>query len=530
MLVNLRMDHTDISRCIQILDEKPKRFFQKDNIADKLQCFHIIQQAGTHRTIYFVFSYLRSNNTLLQAKAAETVLLLFAKLKSLNPYSPSLKDVPIEKSDLDFFRLDFDEKTYVQLLGIASLNGNGYVREKAVKELARLKNTEGLKFILLRLGDWVEEVRKAATEAVAVYLDEVYIDALLQQLPVIDWLLKVERVDLSEIHSRIIQFIINQDFANGFYNKVKRLNDKTRFRLYKSFLASKNPGKEQVYKIVADSNFLVRNELLKQLLRFDPALQKELIKKLLHDPSAVVRLNALYASKSFSPELDQQIALLTSDQVASVRGLSRHLLNDKGIDFAKLYRQRIADKQFLPGSLLGLAETGNQDDLATFDQYIFSDSPNLVVPSLVAINTFSPDTAKHYALKLLAHKSKKIRSKAAEVLATGSNADSLNTIRGIYARGDYGIKKTILSLLSRIGGWNVIGDLLLGLTDENVNIQNLSWQMVDRWRVESIRLFTTPPAAAVERANQIYNNIDQSKLQLTLGRASLLEALKFYIN
>jgi HEAT repeat protein len=392
------MDHTDITRCIEILNEKPKRFFQKENIANKLQCFHTIQQVGAANMIYFVFSYLRSDNTLLQAKAAETVLFLFVKNKSLSAYSDTLKHVNIKEGDLDFFRLDFDEKTYVQLLGIASLNGNGYVREKAVKELARLKNTEGLKFILLRLGDWVEEVRKAATEAVAAYLDEVYIDALLQQLPVIDWLLKVERVDLSGIHSCIIQFIINQDFTNGFYNKVKRLDNKTRFRLYKSFLASKNLGKEQVYKIVADSNFLVRNELLKQLLRFDPALQMELIKKLLHDPSAVVRLNALYASKSFSPELDQLIALLTSDQVASVRALSRHLLKDKDIDFAKLYRQRIADKQFLSGSLLGLSETGSPDDLATFDQYIFSDNPKLVVPSLVAVNKFSPDTAKHYLL------------------------------------------------------------------------------------------------------------------------------------
>jgi hypothetical protein len=101
----------------------------------------------------------------------------------------------------------------VQLLGIASLNGNGYVREKAVRELSRLKNTDGLRFILLRLGDWVVEVRKAATAGVLSFLESRYIDNWLKQLTAIDWLLKVERVDLREIHNQIIQFILSHHFS-----------------------------------------------------------------------------------------------------------------------------------------------------------------------------------------------------------------------------------------------------------------------------------------------------------------------------
>src|SRR5687768_10661806 len=128
------MDYTDINDCIKILNERPKWFFQKENIADKLQCFDTIQQVGTPRTINWLISFLRSDNTLIQAKAAETVLHLFAKLKSLSEYSDSLKHLHIEQSDLDFYRVDFDEKIYAQLLAVASLNGNGYVREKAVKE------------------------------------------------------------------------------------------------------------------------------------------------------------------------------------------------------------------------------------------------------------------------------------------------------------------------------------------------------------------------------------------------------------
>src|SRR5688572_27208209 len=203
------MDYTDITHCLKILHDRPNWFFQKENIAEKLQCLDTIQQVGSPSTIYSLISFLRSDNILVQTKAAETVLYLFSKLKSLNDYADSLKHLHIEKRDLESYRIGFDERTYVQILGITSLNGNGHIREMAVKELERLKNADGLKFILLRLGDWVEAVRKAASEAVSSFLEDAYINDWLKQLSIVDWLLKVERVDLREVHSRIIQFVIN---------------------------------------------------------------------------------------------------------------------------------------------------------------------------------------------------------------------------------------------------------------------------------------------------------------------------------
>src|SRR5882757_1056967 len=188
------MDYTDINQCIQTLNERPKWFFQKENIAEKMQCFDTIQKVGTPTTIYSLISFLKSDNSLIQEKSAETILHLFAKLKSQNDYADSLKHLSIDKSDLDLYRVDFDEKTYLQLLGIASLNSSGYVREKAVKEIGRLKNTNGLKFILFRLSDWVLPVRKAATEAINSFLDTAYIDQLLKELSTIDSLLNVKRV------------------------------------------------------------------------------------------------------------------------------------------------------------------------------------------------------------------------------------------------------------------------------------------------------------------------------------------------
>ena len=523
------MDYTDINDCIQLLNERKKWSFRKDDISEKLQCFDTIQKIGAPTTIYSLIGFLRNDNPLIRTKAAETILFLFGKLKSLNEYADALKHLPIVKNDLDYYRVDFEEKTYLQLLGIASLNSSGYVREKAVKELARLKNPDGLKFILLRLGDWVVEVREAAIEGISSFLENNYIEDLLKQLPTIDWLLKVERVDLSPVYNRIIQFILSQEFSEEFFIKIKNYDDKTRRRFYKAFLSNKRPTKEQLIIIREDKSFLVKLELIKHLSTFDIDDQKELIAGFLQDPSAKVRLDALYASKSFSPYFENKISKLLSDEAASVRDLSRHLLKNKGIDFATLYRERIAHQQFLYGSLLGLFETGNSEDLLIFERYINAEKSKLVVASLTSINKFNSDKAKQYSLELLVHPIKKIRSKAVEVLAKSCDIETLQKVRDIYAKGDYHIKKTILKLYNKIGGWNIVGDLLLALVDENVDIQNLGWQLLDKWKAKAIRLFTTPPPKEMERANKIYSSLDTSKLKLTNRRTSLLQDIRFFL-
>src|SRR5689334_20156367 len=121
------MNYADLNSCIRVLTEKPKWFFQKDNVTEKLQCFETIQKLGPPRYIHFLIQYLGSDNLQIRTKAAETIMSMFGKLKTLNDYSDTLKDLPIGESDLDSYRADFDENTYLQLLGIASLNRNGFV-------------------------------------------------------------------------------------------------------------------------------------------------------------------------------------------------------------------------------------------------------------------------------------------------------------------------------------------------------------------------------------------------------------------
>lgn len=64
--------------------------------------------------------------------------------------------INIEKMDT---LLNFTPEISVHLLGVASLNYNGYIREKALKLASGLSEAKMVPYILLRLSDWVLPVR-----------------------------------------------------------------------------------------------------------------------------------------------------------------------------------------------------------------------------------------------------------------------------------------------------------------------------------------------------------------------------------
>ena len=523
------MSHQDLNECLRILKEKPAWFIQKEDIAKKLQCLETIQQLGTTITIYEIYSFLHSNNVLIQTKTAETIVHLFGRLRSLNAYNEAPKHLQVKLRDIDLFLSDFEEEISVKLLSMASLNSSGYVREKAVVAMGRLKNKAGLKFILLRLGDWVPEVRNAATAAIDSFLEPRYLDVWLQELPTIDWLLKVQRVDLSDIHHLINAFILDGVDEPGFQHRINALNESSRHRFYKLYIATKPLTPELVGLLSRDGNFLVRHLLLRQLPVFDTATQEKLIGLFLRDHAARLRLEALYASKKFAPAFNERIHGLLSDENASVRELSRGLLKMESPEAASLYRQRITGREMLAGSLAGLAETGNAADLPTFETHLQHSNRMMVLACLAAIQRFDEPRAKQRALELLTHASRRVRELAKDILARRCDRETLLRIRQRYATADPALRKTILPLYQQIGGWPVAGDFLLALRDEDNSIQELGWRHIESWRQKSTRLFTAIPEAEKERAATIFHSLDRTRLQMGIWREKLLADVSFIL-
>lgn len=521
------MENQELIHCLEVLRKEPSWFFQRPDTEQKLKCLETFGEKGSPQNIVFLFDFLTGSNSVLRNAVAETIIALFHKLRTQAEFYTSLRYIKLETADLNYHKTVFSPPVYLQLLFIASLNQSGYVREKAVTELAETKNPEAIKFIIFRLGDWVENVREAAKKAVRDFFQPIFIDEFLSQLTLIDWLLKVQRTDLSEIYSEIYNFIFSFQFDKIFFRRLNEFNDKTKLLYVRNYLNS-NAVRENIFELLAaDKLYSVKVELLKHIEKLNAETQKLFVKKFLRDRSAKVRTYSLYATKPFKAEFTDAILELIFDISAPVRELARFILKDSSIDFAELYREKLKQDENSIGAILGLSEVGTETDLPIFEKYVYHPKYIIRLACLYAANRLNKMSARIYAMNFLADSNSKVRNKSVEILSKFADDEVLGRARDIFQNGDYEQKKTVLKLFTQIKGWKTVGDFILALSDSNEDIQNLGWMCLGKWI--STQLFTKPCSEDTARIEKLCGEFDKIKPELTYQREKLWTALPFYL-
>ena len=166
------MNYTEYNKCIEILRSKPKWFGGDENLPMKLGCLETFQSKGSPSNIHGLIPFLKSSNEVISQRTAEVIVMLFEKLKSQNQLYDSLKYLPIEVSDIDFFNRNFTKDISVKLIALSSLNHSGYVRQRAIEGLAVANHPLAIRFLMIRLGDWVKNVREIAANCKCIKQDE----------------------------------------------------------------------------------------------------------------------------------------------------------------------------------------------------------------------------------------------------------------------------------------------------------------------------------------------------------------------
>lgn len=122
------------------------------------------------RSIYEIpsaYSYLFSKDSVVSLQSSHIISSLideiYERISWIN-FAQTCKYVyvnnrPLLLEDLQQLEnLPDDEK--VHLLGIASMNASGYVREAAIQSLEKLDNPKIIPYLLMRLNDWVPTIRE----------------------------------------------------------------------------------------------------------------------------------------------------------------------------------------------------------------------------------------------------------------------------------------------------------------------------------------------------------------------------------
>jgi HEAT repeat protein len=513
----------EIWQYIEILRRPNKTwFFTKVNTEEKINALTKIANDGYPSIIPNLTDFLKDDNKEIRETTSKTITHLFKKIESKKGYYDTLKHCEVSKNDIDFYETNFPKEQFVELLAICSLNGSGYVREKAVKKLSQVDSSRAIQFLIYRLADWVLPVRQAAINGLENYKTTDYIDSLIENLPIFEWLQKVERTNLSGIYQDIIEFIASRNRAYVIDN-FKKYPDNLRILLARHISSSLKENSQELKLFLTDKHFLIRNLAINH---FDKLGQEE-VEKLLNDKSANVRLQTLYCLKEQNG-FETTVKKFLADNSATIRHFSRFTLKQANIDFAKFYNDSLQEKKQVIGSLSGLAETDGKQYAETVKSYLGDKKVRVKKTAFLAICKLDEDCSYNFALANLDSSYLGLRNVIIEFLSHIPRQEVLTKARNIYEVGNYDLKKSMLKLFNKVGGWTAIPDLMIGTIDENENIRQLAYGYLQIWRVRAVRLFSTPKQGEIERAKQIFNFVNEIHEDKQYFKTNPVDGIDFY--
>jgi len=436
---------------------------------------------------------------------------------------------PLEPVDLDRFtplgRLS------VPLLAVAACDWNGYVRQAAIECLGRTEDVVALPLLVIRLNDWVPEVRAAAMAAVTPWMQPDRARELVTVLPLVARLEGQKRgshaVFLASVRSLLgrpeckevlLECVAAPDrrvrrFALGVAVEApsielgrlfeRALGDlDTSIRLWAARAISPHPADPlfvPVVDLMGRDHFMpVRREALRWHLRQSGDARGAALEAALLDPHPSIAAEARYYLNESSPR-----------------------------DFAPFYRQALAfaDGGALVAALTGLGETGAATDAALLRPFIGNPVPRVRALALRAFAKVSPDPSPDIFLAALNDASPRVSSMASRVFPKSGLPMARDQLREALERGAARhLRVNALRLLTRLDPWDALPLLVHAMAHLDPRVAQVTAYHLDRWFANSSRYYAAPTRAQLSAIDQAIQ--EHGELLTDARRKFLLFILK----
>lgn len=369
-------------------------------------------------------------------------------------------------------RMSADEERAV--FTFASFNPNGYIRQQAVELLTIYEST--LPAIILRLNDWVYEVRQSALNSFTKRIGVATSNEILYAFPFLEKLRRSKREEYAFAFDRLCDRVAKDKtiLISGLSSK----NIMTR-KLCIYLLAETTLSNPQV---LADHIKREKDPFLRRLV-FQVLLKMgvdglTLAHKFLNDKCPANRMMALqYLDDRHQVIEDGQQLLL--DRNSAVRSLARDILKETVGDFHNFYLNHLNDN--LACAILGLGEVGTQDDCRILEKYLDHQSVSVVRASMVSLMRLDAKKYGSWILDKLPCEHPGV-VKTAAVLIKKYAAYDYDKIFEIYQTCGYGnTKMKCASLLFSSPKWQHLRYILLLLDSGYEPLQSVCTVQIDRW-------------------------------------------------
>ncbi len=495
----MKLSFDELQEILRVL-HKRRSLFSKSLRIKKIEALKKIGETENPFNIIIIYRYIFDNNSDISKKSAEVVCQLMKKVKAIEwtQLYPSFHNIELSKTKVNFLT-EFPEEISTELLGIASMNGNGYVREEALKQLGELRNERVLPYIILRLSDWVPQIRTLAMNIIHELLDTGFAEYLIQYYYLVDWLLMVRRVDLSSIYNEIFDILRSERNRPKILVHLNNEDPNIRLFCYRIINQAILNDSALLEKALNDRSPYIRWWITKEVIK-NESLKNKWLQTLLKDNSPRIRTQVLMAvTDNLWSLYEQDILNCIFDNSPAVRDTARFLLRKKGIiDFADKYRQKILQSgEIHLGWISGLAETGNQEDFRIIEKYVDNNHAKIRASVIAGMWRLDKIRGRDYAIKALEDKSARVRRASVTLLKDTYDSSIRDQIHRILIQGSKRSRVSALHVLSEKGCWESLAAILIVLANTQGDPTNIDWDLLYIWYKRWYAVSWTKPSEEI---------------------------------
>ena len=413
----------------------------------------------------------------------------------------------------------------VQILGLASFHHNGYVREAAINRLALSASGAELPFLILRLNDWVPNVRDAAYKAILSRVRPEYCRSFIQNFALLWRVEQGGRVDHTKIIQAINELLKSDQCRAVLFESLSSPDRLIRRACFRLALDSTNSDLQQVVTLALDDDDTVIHRWGAQKISSvsDEAGFQHLLERMKRDRFTPVRREALrIAVKLNSPHVVEELHAALLDPHRSMREEAiYHLKNIQPLDVARFYRQHLAHAEgsTLYAVLSGLGDTGEAEDDSSIVSYTSHPSSKIRRAAIKALAALRPEAHLDIFMSALEDEGPNISRQALKALSRKTSSLNAARVWEVFSSAAHAhVKRNALSLLGKFAKWESIAYLTRAVCDTDEDIVELSRMAIRRWLIRFNRSFTSPTSDQIARLRSALEScgwlLDEKTLQL----------------
>ena len=395
------------------------------------------------------------------------VVDLDGRMRNQGPFASTWHDAQ-SLSDLDVLGLP-PQTLHV----LAAMHPSGRIRERGLRRIAETdmasRSRHALSCTLLRLNDWVEQVRDVARESIDDMLVQASIDDWADAFPSLVRLRRAQRYSHDDLYREATARLAREPRSDVMRRHVELAPPHV----------AQNALTVRLHQQSEDASVLVETGMRRPEARVRRSvvrtaarvLKGSVVDRLLDraeiDPCENIRLLALTlrVQGEAGQAAEASLRRLVADPSPLVRAYCQRELLDRGVsDLAALYReagdQALTSRQ-LAAALKGLAEVGAVRDASYLVDRV-QDKRALVRASAVAgLGALKPIDADEVFLNALSDESPRVSKTALSVLCDHPHMIAATRIRRLARSADIPhVRKHALEALLAKGNWAPLASLI----------------------------------------------------------------------